>query len=288
MKSYKNVSLKTFCWAMGSTTQRRKFVRYMREIKEINLEAWEYLKQIKRSQWCLLYDNHHRWGFLTTNISESMNHALRGARQLPIRACIDLTFNRTVQLFRKHSDIAMNCNTPLPSRMWRLFGKRDIHAQSHNLSEFDYNEGVYRIVTKLQISETGGNTHTVQNFQHTCTCGKWQMERFPCSHALAVCRHRGDNPISIVNSVYYTDTYRKQYQYVFTPLPHVEYWLEADWVNEADYSKVASGRGRRRANRFRNEMDVRHPDEPRRCGLCHQPGHSRRNCSNAQPRFNVM
>ncbi|KAL4575286.1 hypothetical protein LXL04_022128 [Taraxacum kok-saghyz] len=288
MKSYKNVSLKTFCWAMGSTTERRKFVRYMREIKEINLEAWEYLKQIKRSQWCLLYDNHHRWGFLTTNISESMNHALRGARQLPIRACIDLTFNRTVQLFRKHSDIAMNYNTPLPSRMWRLFGKRDIHAQSHNLSDFDYNEGVYRIVTKLQISETGGNTHDVQYFQHACTCDKWQMERFPCSHALAVCRHRGDNPISIVNSVYYTDTYRKQYQYAFTPLPYVEYWLEADWVIEADYSKVASGRGRRRVNRFCNDMDVRHPDEPRRCGLCHQPGHNRRNCSNAQPRFNVM
>ncbi|KAL4555228.1 hypothetical protein LXL04_037839 [Taraxacum kok-saghyz] len=96
------------------------------------------------------------------------------------------------------------------------------------------NEGVYRIVTKLQRSETGGNTHIVQYFQHSCTCGKWQMKRFPCSHALAVCRHRGDNPISIVNFVYYTDTYRKQYQYAFTPLLHVEYWLEADWVIEAD------------------------------------------------------
>ncbi|KVI01541.1 MULE transposase domain-containing protein, partial [Cynara cardunculus var. scolymus] len=95
---------------------------------------------MKRSQWCLLYDKSRRWGFLTTNISESMNNALRGARQLLIKACIDLTFNRTVQLFRKHSDIAMNCNTPLPSRMWRLFVKRETHAQSHNLTEFDYNE----------------------------------------------------------------------------------------------------------------------------------------------------
>ena len=88
----------------------------------------------------------------------------------------------------------MNCNTPLPSRMWRLFRKRDTSAQSHTLTEFNYNEGVYRIVTKLRINENGGNTHTVSYYQHTCTCGKWQMERFPCSHALAVCRFRGDNP----------------------------------------------------------------------------------------------
>ncbi|XP_052624783.1 uncharacterized protein LOC128132303 [Lactuca sativa] len=120
---YKNVCLKKLCWSIGSTTQIRKFVMYMNEIKNINLEAWQYLKEIKRIQWCFLYDHNRRWGFLTTNISESLNNALRGARQLPIKACIDLTFNRTVQLFRKYSDIAMNCNTPLPSCMWRLFRK---------------------------------------------------------------------------------------------------------------------------------------------------------------------
>ncbi|KAL4564885.1 hypothetical protein LXL04_028960 [Taraxacum kok-saghyz] len=128
----------------------------------------------------------------------------------------------------------------------------------------------------------------VHYFRHTCTCGKWQMEKISWSHAQAVFRHRWDNPISIVNYVYYIDTYRKQYHYASTQLPHVEYWLEADWVIEADYSKVAMGRDRRRANRFRNEMDVRNPNEPHRCGLCYQPGHNRRNCFNSQPRFNVM
>ncbi|XP_023743043.2 uncharacterized protein LOC111891205 [Lactuca sativa] len=286
MKRYKNVNLKKICWSMGSTTQKRKFAKYIREIKAINMEAWQYLKEIKRSQWCLLYDENHRWGFLTTNISESMNNALRGARQLPIRACINLTFNRTMQLFRKHSGIAMNCITPLPKCMWRLFLKRDTRAQSHVLSEFHYNEGVYRVVTRSQINGTGGNTQTVNYFQHMCTCGKWQMERFPCSHALAVCRNRGDNPLSIVNNVYTTMTYRQQYNFGFVPLPHVDYWLDSNWTIEADYSKLSVHRGRRRANRIHNEMDICHPDEPRRCTLCHQPGHNRRNCSNSQQRFN--
>ena len=39
----------------------------------------------------------------------SYNNSLpsRGARQLLVKACIDLAFNRIVQLFKKHSDIAM-------------------------------------------------------------------------------------------------------------------------------------------------------------------------------------
>nr|KAJ0225745.1 hypothetical protein LSAT_V11C100029430 [Lactuca sativa] len=210
-----------------------------------------------------------------------MNNALQGARQLPFRACIDLTFNRTI-------DAAMNCNTPLPSRMWPLFRKRDTSAQSHTLTEFNYNEGVYRLVTKLLVNENGGNTHTVSYYQHTCTCGKWQMERLPCSHALAVCRFRGDNHFSIINHVYTTMTYKQQYNDGFSPLSHADYWLEANWSIQADNSKCVVGRGRRRENRFRNEMDVHHPTEPRKCGLCHQPGHNTRNFSNSQPRFNAM
>ena len=182
----------------------------------------------------------------------------------------------------------MNCNTPLPSRMWPLFRKRDTSAQSHTLTEFNYNEGVYRLVTKLLVNENGGNTHTVSYYQHTCTCGKWQMERFPCSHALAVCRFRGDNHFSIINHVYTTMTYKQQYNDGFSPLSHADYWLEANWSIQADNSKCVVGPGRRRENRFRNEMDVHHPTEPRKCGLCHQPGHNTRNFSNSQPRFNAM
>nr|KAJ0199828.1 hypothetical protein LSAT_V11C600325490 [Lactuca sativa] len=149
-----------------------------------------------------------------------------GARQLPIRACIDLTLNRIVQLFRKHSVIAMNCIRPLPKCLWHLFLKRDTRAQSHVLFEFHYNECVYRIVTRSQINGTRGNTQTVNYFQHMCTCGKWQIESFPCSHALAVCRNRGDNPHSFVTNVYTTMTYRQQYNFGFVPLSHVDYWLD--------------------------------------------------------------
>ncbi|KAL4575710.1 hypothetical protein LXL04_011794 [Taraxacum kok-saghyz] len=124
---------------------------------------------------------------------------------------------------------------------------------------FDYNEGVYRIVMKLLINGKGGNAQTVHYYQQTCTCGKWQLERFPCSHVIAVCSYREDNPLSI-----------------------------SDWKIKTDDLKLSVHRGRKRSNRFHNEMDIRHPGEPRKCGLCHQPGHNRKSCPNSQPRFNAM
>ena len=116
--------------------------------------------------------------------------------------------------------------------------------------------------------------------------GKWKG--FLCLHAIAVCSYRGDNPLSIVNTVYTTMTYRQQYTSSFVPLSHVDYWLESDWKIKADDLKLSVHRGRKRSNRFHNEMDIRHPGEPRKCGLCHQPGHNRKSCSNSQPRFNAM
>ncbi|GKA32151.1 hypothetical protein Tco_0718518 [Tanacetum coccineum] len=115
---------------------------------------------------------------------------------------------------------------------------------------------------------------------------KWQMERFPCSHALAVCRHRGDNPLTIIHTVYTTAMFKQQYLSDFTPLPHVDYWLNSDWNIKANNSKINVSRGRKKSSRIRNEMDIRHPDEPKRCGLCRQTGHNRSRCTNSQPRFN--
>nr|KAJ0228426.1 hypothetical protein LSAT_V11C100026880 [Lactuca sativa] len=67
------------------------------------------------------------------------------------------------------------------------------------------------------------------------------MERFPCSHALVVCGFRGDNHFSIINHVYTTVKYKKQYNDMFSPLTHVDYWLEANWSIQPDNSQCVVG-----------------------------------------------
>lgn len=102
------------------------------------------------------------WGSLTTNIFKSFNNVLRGARQLPIRACMELTFNRTVQLFKNYSMNALNCNTPFPSNIWKIFRKADKNSQGHRVEEFDYRKAIYQVITARKINGHGGNVQIVQ------------------------------------------------------------------------------------------------------------------------------
>ncbi|GJZ82169.1 uncharacterized protein Tco_0647163 [Tanacetum coccineum] len=229
---------------MGSTCQVRKFIKYRNHMKKIDPDVWRYLiwrylMQIDKSKWCIAFDDCVRWDFQTTNASESFNNVLRGARLLPIKALINLTFNRTVNTFQKYSSVAQNRKTPLAPTPWRIFKKNDTHAQSHRLQEFDNR----KVMTRRQINGSGGNVHTVKYLERTCTCGKWQAYRFPCSHALAICRQRRDNPLHIVDNVYFTLTFRQQYSATFNPLPHIDYWINPRGSIQADPTKLVLRRG---------------------------------------------
>ncbi|KAD4384749.1 hypothetical protein E3N88_24917 [Mikania micrantha] len=252
----------------------------------INAEAWEYLKGIKESKWTLLKDkNHRRWGNMTTNISESFNNALGGLGLCPSRPLSIAPLRNQCNIFLKNTEIAWNCQTRLPPRTWRWFEKRDVNSGEHRIMEFDFRRGRYKVVSKIQTNSTGGNDYTVDYLDKKCTCGKWQMKRFPCSHAIAVCHNRGDPPETIVHELYTTGAYKAQYDGQFFPLSHQDYWNDPGWRIKADASKITTSRGRRRSRRIHNEMDVHHPDQPRvfRCGICKQVGHRRNACQSSHP-----
>nr|XP_027069017.1 uncharacterized protein LOC113694296 [Coffea arabica] len=275
MTHFKGLHLKRLCWAMGRARQLRKWRAFKRELRSTFPGAWTYLSNIEIEKWCLTHDGEHRWGILTTNISESYTNVLREARHLPIRACIDLTFHRTVELFKTRREEARHCRNPFPPKIWRKFKNSDQKAGCHRVVEFDGSSGVYKVVTGRRVDGKGGNTQTVKYFENTCSCGKWQCYRLPCSHVLAVCRHRRDNPGALVDPQFTKRRWAVQYSGKFNPLPHRDTWLQPDWELQADRSKyVARRAGRIRARRIRNEMDERDLEELRRCTNCHQSGHN--------------
>ncbi|XP_027071759.1 uncharacterized protein [Coffea arabica] len=281
MTHFKGLHLKKLCWAMGRARQLRKWRMFKRELRSMFPDAWNYLSAISPEKWCLTHNDGRRWGILTTNISENYNNVMRGARHLPIRACIDMTFHWTVALFKTRREDASHYRNPFPPKIWRRFKNAERKAGAHRVIEFDGPSGVYKVITGRRVDGKGGNTQTIRFFDKTCSCGKWQNYRLPCSHVLAVCRNRGDNPGLLVDQQFTKTSWSVQYSGKFNPLPHQDTWLHLGWELQADRSKFVTRRaGRVRTNRIRNEMDERDPDEPRRCRNCHQTGHNRRNCQN--------
>ena len=79
------------CRAALATTQR-KFNRHMTIIGRMNSEAQQWLEAIPLQLWALSHDGGRRYGILTTNMFEVFNSVLKGARNLPITALVQLTF----------------------------------------------------------------------------------------------------------------------------------------------------------------------------------------------------
>ena len=65
----------------------------------INVDARNWLEQIPLEKWVLSHDGGRRYGIMTTNISEVFNGVLKGARNLPITALVQLTFYRVNNYF---------------------------------------------------------------------------------------------------------------------------------------------------------------------------------------------
>ncbi|CAF1892387.1 unnamed protein product [Brassica oleracea] len=55
----------------------------------------------------------------------------------------------------------------------------------------------------------------------TCSCGDFQSNKFPCLHALAVCKKLKTNPLQYVDDCYTCERYYKTYAATFSPVPRL-------------------------------------------------------------------
>ena len=94
MTRFKDKLLKNLVCKEALATTKRKFNRHMATIERINSKAQQWLEGIPHELWALSHDGGQRYGIMTTNMSEVFNSVLKGARNLPITALVQLTFFR--------------------------------------------------------------------------------------------------------------------------------------------------------------------------------------------------
>ncbi|XP_042014955.1 uncharacterized protein LOC121762988 [Salvia splendens] len=141
LQHHKGVRVKSLVWKMGITTHERKYFRRRRSLWYVSPEAVEYLRRIDAEQWTIAYDKGRRWGEATTNIVEAYNNVLKGARDLPVRACIDLTFWRIIKWFQTRSTEVAQCQTVLTPWAHDKFNDNDARGRKHVVRRVNIHEG---------------------------------------------------------------------------------------------------------------------------------------------------
>ncbi|GFY85367.1 hypothetical protein Acr_04g0001050 [Actinidia rufa] len=261
--------VKDLIWKAGTAHQVRKFNEAMDEIKKLGTNsesaarAYRALCNEDPRKWTLAYDGGYRWGVTTTNDSECYNNVLRGARDLPITSCVEVTFYRLVATFndkRRQIESALAKGLRYTSKVQAKLEEYQARSAGHH--------GIWFCRGCYKCSRHDRKPQTCRVFESTsCDCGKWMIYHYPCSHMLAVCAKSGRQPWHLIDPKYRIDVYAHVYDTSFEQMVHEHYWAAYDGPKIIPHpSRRRDPTSGRPTKRIHNEMDVSRKRQNNHCG----------------------
>ncbi|XP_015934904.1 uncharacterized protein LOC107460989 [Arachis duranensis] len=207
----------------------------------------DWANRMEYEKWTQHQDRGRRFGHMTTNISECVNSVLKGTRNLPVTS---LAIERNIRESR--------CLT---------------------VTLYDRHQPEYTVAETTPTGNFSLGSYRVSLKDHTCECGYFQALHYLCCHAIACCAHSRLNWAAYVHEVYRMSEVFKVYSHGFVPpIPEGLWPPYAGPTVIPDPNMRQAREGRPKATRVRGAMDRSAENQPKRCGLCRQPGHTRRNC----------
>ena len=188
-----------------SANTNEGFEIILENMRNIDDEAVTWiLSHADPKHWVEVYFEGHRYGHLTSNIVESLNSWLLQARELPILPMLELIRDQLMEWFaeRRAADAKIGgllvpevSNTiqlllPHARRYRSIPSMNNIYAIKSSATESDY-------IVNLQ--------------NHTCNCRLWQLQGFPCLHAINVILAKREDPQSYAKRFFSIDAYRLTY-----------------------------------------------------------------------------
>ena len=204
MTRFKDKLLKNFICKAALPTTQHKFNRHMAIIGRINFKAQQWLEVILLELWALSHYGVRRYGIMTTNMSEVFNSVLKGARNLPITALVQLTFfciNSYFVARKKQGTKRLASDDQYTSFVDAQIKVRAVQARSMEIVFYNH------IYGRFHVKSRSGRTQRLNLHVQKCTCGKTLAYEFPCSYIIAACHHRYVDFQLFVQGYYTTQSY---------------------------------------------------------------------------------
>ncbi|XP_057750948.1 uncharacterized protein LOC130969306 [Arachis stenosperma] len=242
----------------------------------------EWANRINYSLWTQHRDEGWRFGHMTTNISECVNSILKGVRNLHVASLVKATYCRLAELFvrkGREAEAQMGTGQQFSQHLMKCIEANMRTARCFTVTLYDRDNSEFTVAETTPTGSFSLGTYRVSLASRTCDCGYFQALHFPCQHALACCAYSRVTWTSYVHSVYQISSVFDVYRMGFTPPIPEGFWPPYDGPTVIpDPDKRRAREGRPRSTRIRTNMDEADPNRPKRCGLCRQPGHTRRSC----------
>nr|POF20178.1 hypothetical protein CFP56_56865 [Quercus suber] len=165
-------------------------------------------------------------------------------------------------------------------------------AKLHRVKQMSAQQQLYTMETQSSLLNTarGDHTYRISLMDMTCTCGKWEANKIPCSHLIVVCAKHNHDATEYMDCFYRVEERYHSYELIFQPFKDRLEWPEPEERRTMMPNlRLIREKGQPTSTRIRNEMDDEDRELPTslwienepnlKCGLGRQEGHNRHTCS---------
>ena len=245
LKRNHHTRLKGLVFKAAKATTPREFEETLQEMKTLNAEAGNYIKGIEKERWARAFFPAPRFGHVTSNISESMNHWLEEARHKDPVALFSTYIRHLNQLFETRREEYQSMNqTDLPQTVAEIFNKS--LDDSRKLLVLRNTHTVFEVQRKNEPDLF----RVVKLDPPSCSCGFFWEYGVPCRHLCAAMLSIKENPYRLIVRERLLSSLRETYVGVTVPIDLST--LDNDGLRAVTREKK---RGRPKEKRYRSATE---------------------------------
>ncbi|KAF2613729.1 hypothetical protein F2Q70_00012897 [Brassica cretica] len=150
-----------------------------------------------------------RYDIRTTNPAESINSALRTPREYPVIPLLDSIREMLTRWFFERRTRSRKHTKPLTIAIEKKIDRRINKGKTFLVQPVDE----YRFLVRGDTIDC-----LVDLDRRTCSCGKYNLLKIPCRHAIKAGLTVGRAPSSLTDEMYTTSTWRTAYEETINPI----------------------------------------------------------------------
>ncbi|XP_020419547.1 uncharacterized protein LOC109949184 [Prunus persica] len=226
-----------------------------------------FISDLSRDHYANAFFKGMRYGEMANSLAESFNNWVGVFRDLPVLPLIEGIRQKLMVLNSQRRIEAEKWTTVLcPEMETRLCENAEA---GRTWAVRRSNSTVFEVFADYSVM--------VDLEQRTCSCRLWQIDGFPCTHAVAAILAKRDSVYDYVECYYKTDFFRKAYESPIFPIPDIGKGLgsngSAAGVVLPPITKRPAGRPPTKRIKVFGEFK-----RPLKCSRCSVAGHNRKTC----------
>ncbi|XP_048596168.1 uncharacterized protein LOC125607227 [Brassica napus] len=257
------------------------FRKLFTAIYSISPEIGNYLIEADVRKWARCQFPGYRYDINTTNPAESINSALRTPREFPVIPLMDSIREMMTRWFFQRRTLSYKHSKPLTIAVEKKIDRRIEKGKKFK---------VFPISDDRFLVQGDTFDCMVDLVRRTCSCGKFDLMKIPCRHAIKAGFSVGIQAHTLTDDIYTTASWRTAYEESINPIGVPEdAWTVPSHVEQTKVLPPESRRaaGRRKKRRYETAEDKirssqgNQGSKGRKCSRCGIRGHDRRTCDRA-------